>query len=85
MPVTRLPVPVLLGTGLADTTLVPRRQYGAVKALCAGGCDLVWKTYPGATHNGGLNASFGDEAAVARRSEFSSRIRANVISPKTGF
>jgi alpha-beta hydrolase superfamily lysophospholipase len=66
MSVTRLPVPVMLGTGLADTTLVPRRQYGAVKAFCAGGSDLVWKTYPGATHNGGLNASFGDALAFFR-------------------
>lgn len=66
MSVTRLPVPVMLGTGLADTTLVPRRQYGAVKAFCAGGSDLVWKTYPGATHNGGLNASFPDALAFFR-------------------
>jgi cephalosporin-C deacetylase-like acetyl esterase len=66
MSVTRLPVPVLLGTGLADTTLVPRRQFGAVKALCAGGSDLVWKTYPGATHNGSLNASFADALAFFR-------------------
>jgi len=66
MSVTQLPVPVMLGTGLADTTLVPRRQYGAVKALCAGGSDLVWKTFPGATHNGGLNASFPDALAFVR-------------------
>jgi hypothetical protein len=66
MSVTRLPVPVMLGTGLADTTLVPRRQFGAVKAFCAGGSALLWKTYPGATHNGGLNASFGDALAFFR-------------------
>jgi dienelactone hydrolase len=66
MSVTQLPVPVMLGTGLADTTLVPRRQYGAVKALCAGGSDLVWKTFPGATHNGGLNAAFPDALAFVR-------------------
>jgi hypothetical protein len=66
MSVTRLPVPVMLGTGLADTTLVPRRQYAAVKAFCAEGSDLVWKTFPGATHNGGLNASFPDALAFFR-------------------
>jgi len=71
MPVTdmssvKLPVPVLLGTGLADKTLVPRRQYGAVAALCAAGSDIVWKTYPGATHNGGLLASFPDALALFR-------------------
>ncbi|MBR0751327.1 alpha/beta hydrolase [Bradyrhizobium jicamae] len=66
MSMVRLPVPVLLGTGLADRTLVPRRQYGAVAALCAGGSDVVWKTYPGATHNGGLNAAFPDALAFFR-------------------
>jgi dienelactone hydrolase len=69
MPVTdmtpvKLPVPVLLGTGQADKVLVPRRQFAAVKALCAAGSDIVWKTYPGATHNGGLLASFPDALAL---------------------
>lgn len=62
----KMPVPVMLGTGLADTTLVPRRQYAAVTALCAAGSDIVWKTYPGATHNGGLNASFPDALAFVQ-------------------
>ena len=66
MSVVRLPVPVLLGTGLADHVLVPRRQYGAVAALCAGGGDVVWKPYSGATHNGGLNAAFPDALAFFR-------------------
>jgi prepilin-type processing-associated H-X9-DG protein len=35
-------------------------------ALCAGGSDLVWKTFAGATHNGGLNASFADALAFFR-------------------
>ena len=60
----KLPVPVLLGTGQADKVLVPRRQFAAVKALCAAGSDIVWKTYPGATHNGGLLASFPDALAL---------------------
>ncbi len=66
MPAVKLPMPVLLGTGLADTILVPRRQYAAVSALCSAGSDLVWKTYPGASHNGGLNASFADALAFFR-------------------
>ena len=41
----RLPAPVFLGAGLADRTVPPRRQYGAVAALCAAGSPLVWKTY----------------------------------------
>ncbi|KRP99924.1 lipase [Bradyrhizobium yuanmingense] len=62
----RLHVPMLLGTGLADTTLVPTRQYAEVAALCAVGNDVDWKTYPGATHNGGLNAAFPDALAFFR-------------------
>jgi hypothetical protein len=84
MSVTRLPVPVMLGTGLADTTLVPRRQYGAMKAFCAAGSDLVWKTYPGATHNGGLNASFPDALAFFRDALAGRKPRSNcadVVEP----
>jgi hypothetical protein len=77
MSVTRLPVPVMLGTGLSDTTLVPRRQYGAVKAFCAAGSDLVWKTFPGATHNGGLNASFPDALAFFRDALAGRKVQSN--------
>lgn len=66
MSVVKLPVPVLLGTGLADKTLSPRRQYAAVKAFCSAGSDIVWKTYAGATHNGGLHASFSDALGLFR-------------------
>jgi hypothetical protein len=62
----KLPVPVLLGTGLADKTLSPRRQFAAVKAFCSAGSDIVWKTYAGATHNGGLLASFPDALLMFR-------------------
>ncbi|MBR0927303.1 alpha/beta hydrolase [Bradyrhizobium diazoefficiens] len=62
----RLPVPVLLGTGLADSVLPPLRQYAAVVALCSAGNDAVWKTYPGMTHNGGVNAAFPDALAFFR-------------------
>jgi len=60
----RLPVPVLLGTGLADSLLSPQRQYAATVAFCSAGSDIVWKTYAGATHNGGLLASFPDALAL---------------------
>ena len=62
----RLPVPVLLGTGLADSVLPPLRQYAAVAALCSAGSDVVWKTYPGTTHNGGVNTAFPDALAFFR-------------------
>ena len=60
----KLPVPVLLGTGAADTLVVPKHQYGAVAALCAAGSSILWKQYAGATHNGGLHASFADALAL---------------------
>jgi hypothetical protein len=66
MPAVRLPVPVLLGTGLADPLVVPTRQYAAVVAFCSAGNDVVWNTYPGATHNGGLHAAFPDALAFFR-------------------
>jgi secretory lipase len=62
----RMPVPVMLGTGLADHVLVPRRQFGAVSALCAAGSEIVWKTYPGITHNGSVNAAFDDARSLFR-------------------
>jgi dienelactone hydrolase len=62
----KLPVPILLGTGLADSLVPPKHQYGAVAALCAAGSSVLWKGYAGATHNGGLHASFDDALAFAR-------------------
>jgi len=67
MSMVRMPAPVFLGTGLADRTVPPRRQYGAAAALCATGSPLVWKTYDGVTHNGIVNAAFDDELRFVRR------------------
>lgn len=63
----RMTAPLFLGTGLPDRTLPPRRQYAAAAALCAAGNAVVWKTYPGITHNGIVNAAFDDELTFARR------------------
>lgn len=62
----RMPVPLLLGTGLADALITPRYQYSAVRALCAGGSNVTWKTYAGVGHNGSVNAAFDDALAFAR-------------------
>ncbi|MFO1081116.1 MAG: lipase family protein [Reyranellaceae bacterium] len=66
MSMVRLPVPVMLGTGLADKLVVPTYQFGAVAALCAAGSPILWRTYPGVTHNGGVHASFNDALAFFR-------------------
>jgi hypothetical protein len=76
----KLPVPVLLGTGLADKVLVPRRQFAAVKALCAAGSDIVWKTYAGATHNGGLLASFPDALVLFKSVLAGQKVASNCAS-----
>ena len=44
----------------------PRRQYAAAAALCAAGSPLLWKSYPGITHNGIVNAAFDDELHFVR-------------------
>jgi hypothetical protein len=66
MSLVRMPAPLFLGTGLADRTIPPQRQYAAAAALCAAGNPLVWKTYEGVTHNGIVNAAFRDELAFVR-------------------
>lgn len=66
MPLTRFPAPLFLGTGLADRTLSPRHQYAAVAAICAADNPVEWKTYPGVTHNGIVNAAFNDELTFVR-------------------
>jgi dienelactone hydrolase len=73
----RLPVPVMLGTGLADKLVPPKHQYGAVAALCAAGSPVVWKAYPGATHNGGVHASFSDALAFFRAALAGESIKSN--------
>ncbi|HEX8883523.1 MAG TPA: lipase family protein [Noviherbaspirillum sp.] len=67
MSLVKIGFPLFLGTGLADRTLPPRRQYAAATALCAAGNAVTWNTYPGITHNGIVNAAFDDELAFVRR------------------
>lgn len=67
MSLVKIGFPLFLGTGLADRTLPPRRQYAAAAALCAAGNAVSWHTYPGITHNGIVNAAFDDELAFVRR------------------
>lgn len=73
----RMPAPVFLGTGLADRTVPPRRQYAAAAALCAAGNPLLWKTYEGITHNGIVNAAFDDELDFVRRAFANAALESN--------
>lgn len=66
-PSTPLGLPVFVGTGLADATLPPERQYAAVAAMCAAGDAVEWRRYAGHGHDGALHGSFEDSLAFAAR------------------
>ncbi|MBL7252110.1 lipase family protein [Alloalcanivorax marinus] len=60
MPQARLPFPVLIGTGQADRTITPERQYAVAAALCAAGNRIIWRLYPGLGHDGALHGALDD-------------------------
>lgn len=66
MPMGQLGLPLFVGTGLADATITPMRQYAAVSALCASGNPVSWHRYEGHGHDGALHGSFDDSLAFAR-------------------
>lgn len=71
IPVTDQPMgmigaPIMIGTGLADDTVPPARQYAVVSALCASGNRVVWGRYDGLGHDGALHGSFDQSLAFAR-------------------
>lgn len=63
----KLSSPLFIGTGLADKTVVPERQYAAAVAMCAAGNRLTWKTYAGLGHGGVVNEAFEDELRFVRQ------------------
>lgn len=70
-PVTDMPqepigVPIMIGTGLADATITPLRQYAAASALCAAGDRVTWRTYEGLGHDGAMHGVFDDALAFAQ-------------------
>jgi len=65
MPLTKLDMPIFVGTGLADATIPPERQYAAVSALCATGSRVSWMRYEGHGHDGALHGSFQDSLEFA--------------------
>ena len=77
MSMVRMHAPLFLGTGLADRTIPPQHQYAAAAALCTAGNPLLWKTYPGITHNGGVNAAFDDELVFVRSAMAGQRMPSN--------
>lgn len=63
-----MPVPVFLGTGMANRTMPPQRQYAAAaNALCSIGSKVVYRATPGISHNGIVNASLDDELTFVQQ------------------
>ena len=73
-PSARMPVPIFVGTGLADGEAGTAQQYNAVAGMCAAGTSVEWHTYPGLTHNGAVNGSLRDSLPFVER----------LVSGKTG-
>ena len=66
IPDASIHVPVFAGTGLADTEASLPGQYNAVAAMCDAGTNVIWREYPGLTHNGALNGSLVDSVPFVR-------------------
>ena len=66
-PAARLRVPIFTGTGLADAEAGTAPQYNFIAALCTAGTPVVWRYYPGLTHNGTVNASLADSIPFVKR------------------
>jgi Secretory lipase len=67
LPSARMPVPIFVGTGLADGEAGTAQQYNAVAGMCTAGTQVEWRTYPGLTHNGAVNVSLRDSLPFVQR------------------
>lgn len=65
LPDGHLSMPVFVGTGLADGEAGVTQQYNAVAAMCDAGTHVLWRQYPGLTHNGAVNVSTRDSVPFA--------------------
>jgi hypothetical protein len=70
-----MPVPVFVGTGLADGEAGTDQQYNAVVGMCTAGTRVEWHTYPGLTHNGAVNVSLRDSLPFVQRLLSGQRVR----------
>jgi hypothetical protein len=67
LPSAKMPVPIFVGTGLADAEAGTAQQYNAVVGMCTAGTQVEWRTYPGLTHNGAVNVSLRDSLPFVQR------------------
>ncbi|WDF73437.1 lipase family protein [Novosphingobium sp. KACC 22771] len=66
VPARRLPVPLLIATGLADSTIPTARQFAAVQQMCRRGNRVKWVKYDGVNHSGTVNYALRDAVPFAR-------------------
>lgn len=62
-PDVKIPTPVFVGTGLADSDAQTVSQYNFVSAMCAAGDVVEWRYYPHATHGSAVMRSRADSPA----------------------
>lgn len=66
VPVRAMKQPLLIATGLSDSTIPTSLQFEAVKALCQRGNRVIWRKYDGVTHSGTSNFALRDAIPFAR-------------------
>lgn len=67
VPARPMRVPLLVATGLADTTIPTERQYAAVQMMCHRGNRVKWIKYDGVNHSGTVNYALRDAIPFARQ------------------
>ncbi len=66
-PDVKIPTPVFVGTGLADSDAQTVSQYNFVSAMCAAGNTVEWRYYPHATHGSAVMRSRADSPAFVEK------------------
>ncbi|MBI1683773.1 lipase family protein [Caulobacter hibisci] len=66
-PDVKIPTPVFVGTGLADSDAQTVSQYNFVSAMCAAGNTVEWRYYPRATHASAVMRSRADSPAFVEK------------------
>lgn len=76
-PDTRIKIPVMTVTGLADAMAPPASQYNFISSMCHAGATVEWHYYPGETHESAVNTSLPDAMSFAKRLLGGDKVRSN--------
>jgi hypothetical protein len=66
-PTLRFSHPLFVGTGLADTAVLPEFQHGIAAAACRAGTIVETHYYPGQDHGGTVSASLVDSVPFVKK------------------